>query len=236
MQNFKDFLSKAADDFGIKLKDCEIEKFNKYKDFLLEYNKKVNLTAITDPEQIAIKHFIDSLSVLKYCDVKSNVKIIDVGTGAGFPGVPIKIVREDLNLTLLDSLNKRICFLDELLNILNLQAELIHGRAEDEARNELRESFDLAISRAVAPLNVLSEYCLPMVEVGGLFISMKGLDVEEEIKQSGNAVSTLGGEIVEKINFKLPDNSVRNIVVIKKNKNTPLKYPRKQSQIKRKIL
>ena len=236
MQNFKDFLSKAADDFGIKLKDCEIEKFNKYKDFLLEYNKKVNLTAITDPEQIAIKHFIDSLSVLKYCDVKSNVKIIDVGTGAGFPGVPIKIVREDLNLTLLDSLNKRICFLDELLNILNLQAELIHGRAEDEARNELRESFDLAISRAVAPLNVLSEYCLPMVKVGGLFISMKGLDVEEEIKQSGNAVSTLGGEIVEKINFKLPDNSVRNIVVIKKNKTTPLKYPRKQSQIKRKIL
>ena len=117
MQNFKDFFSKVADKFEIKLKDYEVEQFDKYKNFLLEYNKKVNLTAITDPEQIAIKHFIDSLSVLKYCDVKSNVKIIDVGTGAGFPGVPIKIVREDLNLTLLDSLNKRICFLDKLLNI-----------------------------------------------------------------------------------------------------------------------
>ena len=236
MQNFKDFFSKVADKFEIKLKDYEVEQFDKYKNFLLEYNKKVNLTAITDPEQIAIKHFIDSLSVLKYCDVKSNVKIIDVGTGAGFPGVPIKIVREDLNLTLLDSLNKRICFLDKLLNILNLQAELIHGRAEDKAKNELREKFDIAMSRAVAPLNILSEYCLPMVKVDGLFISMKGADIEEELKKSRNAISTLGGQIVEKFNFKLTDGSVRNIIIIKKYKKTPIEYPRKQAQIKRKIL
>ena len=145
-------------------------------------------------------------------------------------------MRENLNLTLLDSLNKRICFLDKLLNILNLQAELIHGRAEDKAKNELREKFDIAMSRAVAPLNILSEYCLPMVKVDGLFISMKGADIEEELKKSRNAISTLGGQIVEKFNFKLTDGSVRNIIIIKKYKKTPIEYPRKQAQIKRKIL
>lgn len=236
MDSFKDYLYNTGKAFGIDLTEANIEEFEIYKNFLLEYNEKVNLTAIKEPEDIAVKHFIDSLSVLKFCDIKENSKLIDVGTGAGFPGVPIKILRKDINLTLLDSLNKRLVFLDQLMNKLNLQADLIHARAEEKGRSNLRETFDVAVSRAVASLDVLAEYCLPFVKVGGVFISMKGSNVDEEISLAKEMLSNLGGEIVEKISFDLPDEIKRNIIVIKKQRLTPTKYPRTAINIKRKNL
>lgn len=236
MQSFENYLLEAAEKFNIDLTAKNIEDFIIYKDFLLEYNSKVNMTAITDPKDIVIKHFIDSISVIKFCNVKENAKIIDVGTGAGFPGVPIKVVRNDIDLTLLDSLNKRICFLNQLMQKLKLESQLIHGRAEIQGKTDLREQFNLVVSRAVAPLNVLSEYCLPLVNVGGQFICMKGPNVDDEIKNSINAISILGGELSDKFNFKLPDNSVRNIIVINKIKSTPISYPRSSNNIKRKSL
>lgn len=236
MDSFKDYLFNTSKAFEIDLTEANIEEFEVYKNFLLEYNEKVNLTAIKEPEDIAVKHFIDSLSVLKFCDIKENSKLIDVGTGAGFPGVPIKILRKDINLTLLDSLNKRLVFLDQLINKLNLQADLIHARAEEKGRSNLRETFDVAVSRAVASLDILAEYCLPFVKVGGFFISMKGPDVDEELTSAKGIISTLGGEIVENFRFELPDKRKRSIIVIEKRQLTPTKYPRTAINIKRKNL
>jgi len=236
--NFKDYLFNTAQEFEINLNNTNLDEFEFYKNFLLEYNTKVNLTAITEFKDIAVKHFIDSLSVIKFCDIKQNSKLIDIGTGAGFPGVPIKIFRKDINLTLLDSLNKRIVFLEKLIKKLNLEANLIHGRAEEKARDILlRDSFDVVVSRAVASLNILSEYCLPFVKPGGLFISMKGSNnIDEEISLAKNAISVLGAEFVKKISFILPDESKRNIIIIKKLSSTPTKYPRTAINIKRKSL
>lgn len=236
MDNFKNYLFNTSKAFGISLTDANIEEFDIYKNFLLEYNEKVNLTAIKEPEDIAVKHFIDSLSVLKFCEIKQNANLIDIGTGAGFPGVPIKILRKDINLTLLDSLNKRIVFLDQLIKKLNLKADLIHARAEDKGKSDLRETFDIAVSRAVASLDVLSEYCLPFVKTGGLFISMKGSNVDQEISAAKDILTALGGKIIETISFDLPDESKRNVIVIKKQRETPTKYPRTAINIKRKNL
>mgnify|MGYP005783563275 FL=1 len=195
---------------------------------LIEWNKKINLTAIIEPKEIILKHFIDSLTILKY--VNDNEKMLDVGTGAGFPGIPIKIMNENVEITLLDSLNKRINFLNEVINKLKLKnISAIHSRIEDYGKNnKYREKYDIVTSRAVANLATLSEYMLPMLKIKGKSICMKGSDIKEEVKNSKRAIDILGGEIVniEELVFHKSDNR-RNLIIIEKKKNTPLKYPRK---------
>lgn len=222
-----DFVQRLKD-FNIKINDEQIKKFMNYMNLLLEWNEKINLTAITQPDEVKLKHFVDSLTVLKY--INDDDKVIDIGTGAGFPGIPLKIMNENTKITLLDSLNKRINFLNiviETLNLRNIQA--IHGRAEEIARNKLyREKYDVAVSRAVANLSILTEYMLPFVKVGGKCICMKGANVNEELKKAKNAIKELGGEVERVDNFYLSDNdNERNIIVIKKIKETKSKYPRK---------
>lgn len=171
MSDINSTLLKCAKELNISITDQQLKAFDIYCDLLLEWNEKINLTAITDKNLIAVKHFADSISVLSYVNVKKNCKLIDVGTGAGFPGIPLAIMRNDIKLTLLDSLNKRLIFLKEVTNILGIECEIIHSRAEEGSRQEnLRDKFDIAISRAVAPLNILSEYCMPFVKSKGMFI------------------------------------------------------------------
>ncbi len=221
---------------SLSLTDKMIDQFEEYAALLIDWNKKLNLTAITEPRQIAIKHFLDSLSLFSVYDVPQAAKVIDVGTGAGFPGVPLKIARPDIELTLLDSLQKRLFFLDALKDQLELKFELVHCRAEDGARKDLfREKFDVAVSRAVAPLNVLLEYCLPFVKVGGVFVALKGSRAQEEINAAKNALQVLKGEVVKVKNFKL-DEEERNIIVIRKTEAVDFLYPRSSAKIKRKPL
>lgn len=220
--------------YSLTLTEDKYQKLDKYAAFLVEYNKKVNLTAITSPEEILIKHFIDSLIVLNYIDIPTGASLIDVGTGAGFPSVPIKIFRDDIELTLLDSLSKRVNFLNELSNILSIHVKTVHGRAEDISKqDEYRENFDFSCARAVANLAVLSEYCLPFVKVGGKFIAMKGPN--ESVSIAENAVKILGGEISDIYDYSI-QNEGRRIITIKKISQTPSKYPRNSSQIKKKSL
>lgn len=220
--------------YSLILSTEQYDKFNKYAEFLVEYNKNVNLTAITEPKEILIKHFIDSCLILKYVDLPQNSSIIDVGTGAGFPSVPLKIMRPDLKITLLDSLAKRITFLEKLCDLINIEAEFIHGRAENIAQMaEYRENFDFSCARAVANLSILSEYCIPFVKVGGNFISMKGPN--EQPSDSNNSIKLLGGNIKTIHSYSL-ENDARIIVEIEKISHTPTKYPRNSSQIKKKSL
>lgn len=212
----------------VDLNSEKIDKFNKYMELVLDWNNKINLTAIKNEDEFVLKHFIDSLTVKDL--IKDGSKVIDVGTGAGFPGIPLKIYNDSLNITLLDSLNKRVNFLDLVIKELNLNnISAIHGRAEDIAHlSNYRENFDVAISRAVAQLNVLVEYLLPFIKVGGICICMKGLNASEEIENSKRAIELLGGKIESVNKIFLPESDFeRNIVVIKKIKNTNLKYPRK---------
>lgn len=234
----KDLLQNYIKDYKITLTENQYEQFQKYFELLAEWNKKMNLTAITDESGVALKHFADSLSLLNFVDIPQNSSLADVGTGAGFPGVVLKIARPDIKLTLIDSLNKRLVFLGEVCAQLGIEAELIHSRAEEGARDEkLRESFDFAVSRAVARMNVLSEYCLPYVKVGGAFCAMKGAQANEEFKESLNAINTLGGKLEKKYFFELPENGgERAIAVVRKVKNTPQKYPRQSGKIKAKAL
>lgn len=234
----KDLLQNYIKDYKITLTENQYEQFQKYFELLAEWNEKMNLTAITDESGVALKHFADSLSLLNFVDIPQNSTLADVGTGAGFPGVVLKIARPDIRLTLIDSLNKRLVFLGEVCAQLGIEAELIHSRAEDGARDEkLRESFDFAVSRAVARMNVLSEYCLPYVKVGGAFCAMKGAQANEEFKESLNAINTLGGKLENKYFFELPENGgERAIAVVRKVKNTPQKYPRQSGKIKAKAL
>ena len=234
----KDLLQNYIKDYKITLTENQYEQFQKYFELLVEWNKKMNLTAITDESGVALKHFADSLSLLNFVDIPQNSSLADVGTGAGFPGVVLKIARPDIKLTLIDSLNKRLVFLGEVCAQLGIEAELIHSRAEDGARDEkLRESFDFAVSRAVARMNVLSEYCLPYVKVVGAFCAMKGAQANEEFKESLNAINTLGGKLEKKYFFELPENGgERAIAVVRKVKNTPQKYPRQSGKIKAKAL
>lgn len=234
----KNLLQNYIKDYKITLTENQYEQFQKYFELLAEWNEKMNLTAITDESGVALKHFADSLSLLNFVDIPQNSSLADVGTGAGFPGVVLKIARPDIKLTLIDSLNKRLIFLNEVCSQLGIDAELIHSRAEDGARDEkLRESFDFAVSRAVARMNVLSEYCLPYVKVGGAFCAMKGAQASEEFKESLNAINTLGGKLEKKYFFELPENGgERAIAVVRKVKNTPQKYPRQSGKIKAKAL
>lgn len=220
--------------YGLYLTEEQYRKFNKYAEFLVEYNKNVNLTAITEPKEILVKHFIDSVLLSKYADISENSSLIDVGTGAGFPSIPLKIMRNDIKITLLDSLAKRIAFLEKLCDMLEIEAEFIHGRAEDIARmTEYREKFDFSCARAVANLSVLSEYCIPFVKVGGYFLSMKGRG--DDIDGAENAVKILGGEISSIAEYTL-ESDVRKIVLVNKISQTPTKYPRNSGQIKKKSL
>ena len=225
---FQGILNDKCQKIHIKLREEQIKKFYTYMNLLLEWNEKMNLTAITEPNEVILKHFIDSLTISKYIEDDSTV--IDMGTGAGFPGIPLKIVREDINITLVDSLNKRIKFLDEVIDKLDLQnIETVHARAEEFGRGvKYREKFDYATSRAVANLSILAEYLIPLVKIKGKVISMKGSTVDEEIENSRKAINVLGGKISGIDEFDLPDSDIkRNIIIIEKIRNTSNKYPRK---------
>lgn len=237
MTSAEALLVSGAKVFNIELTAQNISDFTLYCSLLLEWNEKMNLTAIKNPDEIAVKHFADSLSVLKYTDIKPGASIIDVGTGAGFPGIPLAIVRKDIHLTLLDSLNKRLVFLKEVTQRLGIKADIVHMRAEEASHKpQYRERFDAAVSRAVAPLNILSEYCLPFVKVGGIFTAMKGPQLVSELEESKTAIKLLGGEVLANNSFNLSDGSTRNILTIKKISKTEKKYPRHGSKISKKPL
>lgn len=227
----KEYLLQCAAKKEIELTIAQAEQFEVYYRLLLEWNEKINLTAITEPREVVAKHFIDSLEGLRF--LPQNVKLVDVGTGAGFPAIPLKLARPDIDVLLLDSLNKRILFLDEVIRALGLKGiSVLHGRAEELSKQKLREQFDVATARAVANLSVLSEYCLPYVKVGGLFLAYKGSRAEQEAKEAENAVKILGGTVRELHKYSLPDIDVQYaIVVTEKKRPTPQKYPRGNGKI-----
>lgn len=232
MKDIRKLLGEKAKEISIELNETQLQKFQTYLEKLVKANEKVNLTAITDPDEVVMKHFIDSIAIFSVCNIKENAKLADVGTGAGFPGVPLKIVRDDIDLFLIDSLNKRLLFLNDLCQEIDVKAEILHSRAEDCSRkSEYREKFDIVTARAVAALNSLCEYCLPLVKVGGSFIAMKSLKTDEEVKAAEKAIEVLGGKIERVEELFLSENMTRNFVVIKKIKDTPIKYPRQGAKI-----
>lgn len=227
MTNIRQILISKAKQIGVKVRPEQAEKFQIYMELLLEWNEKINLTAITDPEEIVEKHFVDSLTLLSTCKIKQNAKVIDVGTGAGFPGIPLKIMRPDIELTLLDSLNKRLSFLGEVCGKLGIESIRIHKRAEEAGLDKkMRESYDVATARAVAPMNILCEYCIPLIKMKGLFIAMKGPGAQEELDAAENALDTLGGDKVELLPVNLPEAGERNLIIVQKQSFTPKGYPR----------
>lgn len=237
MNDFKIFSDKVFKEYNIFLDEEALDRLEKYAKLLILWNEKINLTAITDMQEIIVKHFLDSLTVLRCVDVNEGAKVIDVGTGAGFPGVPLKIARLDINITLLDGSNKKLSFLRELLNQLELDAELVHGRAEEAAQNKkYREKFDIVVSRAVAPLNVLSEYCIPFTKLNGYFVAQKGPNLDIELETAKTAINLLGGKIEKVEKFKLPGKNARSVLIIKKIEATSNKYPRHGSKISKKAL
>ena len=219
---------------GLTWSEPLLQQLDLYAKTLVEWNEKINLTAITDPAGIVLKHFVDSLLLTKAVEIPENSSLIDVGTGAGFPSVPVKLYRPDLQLTLLDSLNKRITFLEELCRILEIQAVCRHGRAEEVGKEPVfRENFDFATARAVTNLRDLSEYCLPFVKVGGCFAALKGYDVEDELKEAQFAISQMGGKVESVQKFDLGEEARRAIVLIRKVRPTPAKYPRPAAKMKK---
>ena len=232
--NFYDLLDRAAKDVGVELTEEKYNKFISYMRLLQEWNEKINLTAITEDEEIIKKHFIDSIKAFKREEFKNSKNMIDVGTGEGFPGIPIAIINPNIKVTLLDSLNKRVNFLNTVIEKLELKNIVtVHSRAEDGARNKMyREQFDLATSRAVANMSVLSEYCLPYVKVGGRLIALKGPSVSEEIEDSRAAIQKLGGELEGVMPVEIEDSDLKhNLVIVKKVKPCSKVYPRKAGTI-----
>lgn len=234
MRDYLNVFYDGLDKLNINLSDNQVEQFVCFYDILTERNKVMNLTAITEPVEVIEKHFLDSLSLVKAVDLSGDIKVIDVGTGAGFPGIPIIISYPQLRFTLLDSLNKRIVFINDVIKLLKLQnVETIHGRSEELGRNaKYREQYDLCVSRAVANLSVLSEYCIPFVKNGGKFISYKSGNHENEVENARNSLEKLGGKLGEIVDFSMTDSTrgekiSRSLVVIDKIKETPNKYPRK---------
>ncbi|MCI6737305.1 MAG: 16S rRNA (guanine(527)-N(7))-methyltransferase RsmG [Intestinibacter sp.] len=229
-----DMLKKGIEDFGLEANEKVLSDFQKYKELLVEWNQKMNLTGIEDEKEVFIKHFLDSISAVTKGYIQNGMSLIDVGTGAGFPGMPLRICLPELKVTLLDSLNKRINFLQEVSSKLSIDdIEFIHGRAEDFGKNEdYREKYDIATARAVAGLPVLMEFCVPFIKVGGYFVCLKGPNANLELEESKKAMEVLGVEYIEKIDVKLPESDLNhNILIFKKVKNTPSKYPRKAGKV-----
>ncbi|AGK99578.1 16S rRNA (guanine(527)-N(7))-methyltransferase RsmG [Clostridium pasteurianum] len=234
-----DLMDSACKNEGLFFDEKRYNKFIKYKELIQEWNEKINLTAITDDEGIIKKHFIDSIKIFRFDFLKNAKNIIDIGTGAGFPGIPIKIINESIDVVLLDSLNKRINFLNEVINKLELQnIRTIHGRAEDFSKKiEYRQKFDIATSRAVANMTVLSEFCMPYVNIGGYFIALKGPSIEEEILEAKNAIGTLGGKLEDIIKVEIEESDLKhNLVIVKKIKETPKQFPRKAGTVTKRPL
>ena len=228
IQEFSDLMIEYGKEIHIVFTEEQLQKFYQYMNLLIEWNRKINLTTIIEPEEIILKHFVDSIIISKY--IENDLKVIDVGTGAGFPGIPLKIIRGDLDIVLLDSLNKRINFLNEVIKVLQLKnVYSIHARVEEFAKNKkYRESFDIVTSRAVANMSTLSEYMLPLSKVGGRMIAMKGPDFKDEITNSKKALNILGGEIEKIDEYQLPKTDIRrSVILIRKIKSTPQKFPRK---------
>lgn len=225
--SFEKFISEV-NKISVELSEVQLEQFRIYYEMLVEKNKVMNLTGITDWDEVLEKHFLDSISLIRAVDLNQKLTVMDMGTGAGFPGIPLKIAFPNLKVTLADSLNKRVLFLQEVIDVLKLEdIEAIHGRAEDLARDKkYREQYDLSVSRAVANLSTLSEYCLPFVKIGGQFISYKSGEIEEEVNASKSAVFLLGGKVKDIVKFELGE-SGRSFIVIDKVKGTPKTYPRK---------
>lgn len=237
MQDITALLAEDTEKMGLSLTKEQLIAFQTYADLLIQWNEKMNLTAIKEPQDIAVKHFADSLTIFSCIKPKKEAKIIDVGTGAGFPGIPMKIYRGDLKLTLLDSLNKRLSFLEEVCNRLQLETKRIHARAEEAGRDlNLRMKFDIVVARAVAPLNILCEYCLPFVRIGGVFAAMKGPGAQEELKGAQNAIEVLGCQLEGMKTLLLPDGSKRSVLIIRREKSFSGEFPRHGSKITKKPL
>lgn len=231
----KERLRSLALQSGIELDQTALDRFDTYAELLVEWNGKMNLTAITEPEEIEVKHFLDCLMLPKYFDLGNTKTVIDVGAGAGFPSVPLLIYNPDLCLTMMDAINKRLTFLDTAIHAIGLEANLVHARAEDSGQDKnYREMFDLATARAVAPMNVLAEYCLPFVKVGGYFVALKGSN--DDTEHAKEAIATLGGEVISNVSYKLNGTEPRSIVVVKKISQTPTQFPRKAKKISAKPL
>jgi 16S rRNA (guanine527-N7)-methyltransferase len=227
-------LNEGAAKLGIKLDQTALNSLDQYASLLVEWNEKINLTSIVEPNQIVTKHFLDCLAVLAKLSIPQNASLIDVGTGAGFPGIVLKIARPDIKLTLLDSLNKRVMFLNEVISSLGLRETVaIHSRAEDAGNNpKLREHFDFSTARAVAPLSELAEYCIPFIKMSGIFLAMKGPEPNVEIDNAKNAIGTLGGQLHKQIVYEIPFTDItHSFILIKKISQTSTKYPRNPSRI-----
>lgn len=232
-----EILKNYLPDYADALSERQLEQLEKYAALLLEWNEKINLTAITDEEGIAAKHFLDCLAFLRHAQIKEGARVADVGTGAGFPGIVLKIARPDIELVLIDSLQKRLNFLSEVCRELGIKATLVHARAEDAGHDKaLRESFDFVTARAVANLAVLSEYCLPLVKIGGVFAPMKTAEAESELSAAEKAIAILGGEVRGDEHYEIPVAGGRSAVIIDKKSPTPPKYPRQRVKISEKPL
>ena len=233
----KDLLKEKAEMFHVKLDETALERFEIYARLLVDWNEKINLTAITDPEGVTIKHFLDSITIFSYVDIPEGAKIIDVGTGAGFPGLAMLIARPDLQMTLMDSTKKRLTVIEDILEKIGLTANVVHSRAEEAGKSkDFREQYDFSTARAVTNLRDLAEYCLPFVKVGGCFVPMKSAKTQEEIAEGKKAIHVLGGQITNVDTFELLDCGERTIINVKKISSTPDKYPRPSAQIAKKPL
>lgn len=231
------YLCSLLEEHGLEASAQMLQQFDQYAELLVDWNQRINLTAIVEPREICSKHFLDSALLLKHAKLAQGSRLIDVGTGAGFPSLPCKILRPDLDVTLLDSLNKRIHFLTNVSENLQISTNCIHARAEDGGHQaELREQFDVATARAVAHLRELSEYCLPFVKVGGIFVALKGFEIEEELKESQKALQLLGGSVLDVVKYTLPDDQKRAMVLVQKVSQTPTKYPRMTAKMKKQPL